>query len=146
MVTIPDPLAAVRAYLLGDPLINSLTSGRVYGAELPASVAGSMPQASAVIQYSGGTAIGPGARSYVKVGLYRIDVKAYGGTPHQAAQVHFVCHDRLKNQLKRSVELGDTLLHNAVVAGGPIDLRDGDLDWPLVLGVYEIMVGEVAVT
>ena len=143
---IPDPLAAVRAYLLADALVNSLTGGRVYGAELPASDAGSMPQRSAVIQYSGGTAIGPGARSYVRVGLYRIDVKAYGATPFEAAEVHFACHDRLKNQLKRSVELGDTLLHNAVVAGGPINLRNGDLDWPLVLGVYEIMVGEVAVS
>jgi len=145
---IPDPLAAVVSYLLADTEVQAQVGLKVFGAELPPlnTLGFTMPVKCMVVAYAGGTAIGPGARSKVPLGLYRMDVKAYGGTPFEASAVYLAAMDRLVRTLERSVERGTTLLHNAVVAGGPIGLRDGDLDWPMVLSTYEIMISEVAVT
>lgn len=145
---IPDPLAAVVSYLLADTEVQVQVGLNVFGAELPPlpDLGFTMPAKCMVVAYAGGTAIGPGARSKVPIGLYRMDVKAYGATPFDASAVYLAAMDRLVRTLERSVERGTTLLHNAVIAGGPIGLRDSDLDWPMVLSTYEIMISEVTVT
>ena len=144
---IPDPLAAVVSYLLADAEVQVQVGLNVFGSEIPplTDLTFTMPGKCMVIAYAGGTAIGPGARSKVPLGLYRMDVKAYGATPFEASAVYLAAMDRLVRTLERSVERGNTLIHNAVVAGGPIGLRDGDLDWPMVSSTYEIMISEVAV-
>ena len=34
--------------------------------------------------------------------------------------------------------MGDTLIYDATVTGGPINERDPDADWPFVLGVFDL--------
>ena len=70
----PDAVAALVAYLRGDAEVAALVVGRVYGAELPPQEAAQMPRKAVVVAASGGGSTGPGARSYLPVGLVRAPI------------------------------------------------------------------------
>lgn len=143
-MAIPNPLEALVVFLKADAAVAALVDTRVYGAELPPSEATAQPRKCVVVTASGGGGAGPGDRSYMRVARIRFDVKAYAETPYAAWEVHLATLDALKH-MERSVN-NATLLHNATISGGPNQLRDPDLDWPLVFSVYELTVAEVAVT
>lgn len=141
-MTIPDPLVAVRIYLLADAGVAALASTRVFAAELPSAEASEMPRATVVIAAAGGGGASPGARSHVPVGGVRIDVKCYGASPAEASELHYATLSALKTIGRTFVD--GTLLHSCVVEGGPFSLREPDVDWPLVLSTYQLLAAEVA--
>ena len=134
--SISNPLAAVVQMLLDDLNISQLCGNRVYGSELPRNQAKEQPRAALVLRPSGGGSIGPGARSWTPWTVMRLDVTAYGKDPDEAINVHWAAY-RAFTDLERTV-IANCILHNAVVTGGPITGRDGDTDWPFVLGVYDV--------
>ena len=135
-----SPLAAMLVILRGTPEIQHLVEDRVFDVELPEEQAQKMPRACVVLRRSGGGAIGPGARSYINWTTTRMDAFCYGKTPLEASFVHAAV-EAVFVDLRRTLVatlVGDTLLHNAVIEGGPLDERDPDSGWPFTLGVYAV--------
>ncbi len=138
-MAIPNPLAAIVAFLQADATVTSEVGTRVYGAELPPSEATAMPRKTIVVQAAGG----PSDRSRIRHQIIRVDVKGYGTTPTTAWDVYYAAYDALK-QMGRTKQ-GTVLLYDAIPVGGPIQLRDADLEWPLLFGTFIISASEVAV-
>lgn len=142
-MTVPDPVTAIVAFLRADAEVSALVGTRVFGGELPDAESVSMPRKAAVVSAIGSPA-GVGTRSLVEAGTVRMDVRSYGETPYEAIRVHWAVYEALKH-MSRTVQDG-TLLHDAVIEGGPLSLRDPDTDWPFALGSYRVLAAEVAVT
>lgn len=136
----PDAIAGLRAFLLADPDVAALVSGRVFGGELAGAEAASMPRKAIVVARAGGPgAIGKGYQRYGDIG---VELRCYGETPHSADQLWRRAYPALK-QLARVIEDG-CLIHWAKLGGGPMALRDPDTDWPFTLASFQVLVAEVA--
>ena len=131
-----NAVAMLIAILRADVAVADLVQARVFGAELPREEVGHMPRPAIVIAASGGGSLGPGARSYVPWVVTRVDVQCYGAAPYGAFEVHSAVYE-VMTQLRRTT-IDTTVLKDAVVAGGPIQSRDTNTDWPFVLGVYDV--------
>ena len=140
-----QPLAATIAVLRKDPSISQLTGDWIFAPRLPKRpgsdeledyVAEAMPRHCLVVKRAGGGSLGPGARGYHDWRVSRLEVFSYGTTPYDADLLDAQVHDFFTNLTQR-VE-GDTILRDAVVSGGPIDLLDPDTHWPYVLSVYDL--------
>ena len=141
-MAIPNPIVALVTFFKADSALSALVGTRVFGAELPNTETESMPRAVVVISPAGSPP-GPGANSNLSFMSLRLDMKCYGTTPLTAWSVYLAVRDALKG-LEGSVK--DTvLLYDASIEGGPIQLRDADLEWPLVLGTFNLRVSETAV-
>ena len=140
MSQIPDALAALRGILKADATIASLLSQRVFNEELPAAESGSMPREAIVLKLAGG-GTGIGSRGYVPIGTIRVDVFCYGGTPSGARRLWRAVHPVFKS-IKRKSQDG-VLIHSCLQSGGPISLRDGDTEWPLVFESWQVIAAEV---
>ncbi len=139
----PDAVAALVAYLRADAEVAGLVMGRVCGAELPPQEAAQMPRKAVVVAASGGSSIGPGARSYLPVGLMQVDVRCYGETQYEAMRVFRAVHGALKRLGRRPQ--GEALLHAAYEGAGPLQTREPDVGWPMVLAVWQLLVAEMAI-
>jgi hypothetical protein len=142
---IPDVLSALRQLVRADGAVLAIVTDaqRVYAGEMPASESALQPRAAVVLSRAGG----PGDHGRVKIGRYRIDVRAYGATGFEAFRLSNAVHELLKASERVRVSAGGitpTLLHGAVLEGGPSDLRDADGDWPFTLRTYEVLAAEVA--
>lgn len=135
-MTVPDVIPAVIAYLKADSGVAALAGARVFGAEVPAREAQSMPRQALVVRYAGGM----GVRDDVPIQTPRLDVWAYGATPGEASALYLAAHGALRT-LARAVHAG-ALLHSAIQGGGPISGRDPDTHWPFVWGSWVITAGE----
>ena len=142
-MAIPNPIAAAVAFLKADGEVTTQVAAKVFGAELPPDETPNMPQKCIVIAGAGGPGGGQTGNSRMQLNTIRIDVKGYGTTPTTAWDVYHAAYDALK-QLVRTKQ-GTALLYDAVVAGGPLQLRDNDLEWPMVMGSFNLTVAEVAV-
>ena len=131
-----NPLAAIRTVLLADAKVAQMTGGRVFVPELPRKEAQEMPRACVVVRGTGGSSLGPGARSRVPWTITRLDIQSFGKWPYDANQLHWAVYD-VMTSLART-EADDIILHDATCTGGPIDDRDADADWPFTLGVYDL--------
>ena len=136
---IPDPTAAVVAYLLGRTDVANLVGVRVYGVEIPGEEIVNMPQKLVAIKPTGGGV----HRGYAHYSVGRFDVLSYGETPFEAQRVELVVRDTLKNMPRATAN--HTVLEWASVEGGPLALRDPDAHWPFVLTVYNVMSSDVEV-
>ncbi len=140
-MAIPNPIVAIVTFLKADATLAALVGTKVFGAELPNTETENMPQLCVVVSPAGGS--GPGSNSNLSFMSLRLDLKCYGTTPLTAWSVYLAVRDALKG-LEGSVK--DTvLLYDASIEGGPINLRDADLEWPLVLGTFNLRVSETAV-
>lgn len=141
MVT-PNPIVALVTFLKADSPLAAIVGTDIYGAELPNSVTESMPKSVVVISPVGSPP-GPGANSNLSFMSLRLDLKCYGATPLTAWDAYLAVRAAMKG-LEGSVK--DTvLLYDASIEAGPIQLRDADLEWPLVLGTFNLRVSETAV-
>lgn len=140
-MTVPDPLAALVAFVAGDAEVAALVGARVFGQELPAGEVQQMPRPCVVLQTAGGF----GERGEAPVQRVRVDARCYGRTLHEAMQVHLAVYGALRKRLLRSQQ-GDALLHSAILEGGPSPLRDPDADWPFVLSSWQIIAADEPVT
>lgn len=136
-----DAVAAVVEWLLADPAIAEATAGRVFGWELPATEAGSMPRPALVVSDAGGFTEGlPEVLDRT-----RIDTRSYGATHDQAKRLAVLVRLRLR-ALTRFVSSFGLVLHPARRSGGYIPLREQAGGWPLVLRSFLITYDELVVT
>lgn len=139
-MSIPDPLAALIAYLKADADVTAAVGTRVFGGELPPGETKSMPRKAIVIRPSGGPQTFGGG--YQQYGELRLDFFAYGETPLEAFNVWRALHPALK-QMRRNRQ-STTLLHWAQPSGSPIALRDPDTDWSYNFSSWVVLAAEVA--
>ena len=140
MSAIPDVLKALIAILGADADVAALTAQRVFALELHKEETKSMPRHAVVLKLAGG-GTGIGSRSYVPVGTIRVDVWCYGKTPVEANRLQRTVHPVIKS-IKRKIQDG-VLIHSCLQSGGPISLRDGDTQWPLVFESWQVIAAEV---
>ncbi len=141
-MTIPNPIVALKTFLEADVTLAALVGTDIFGGELPDTETESMPKPCVVIAPAGSPA-GPGANSNLSFMSLRLDMKCYGTTPLLAWTVYLAVRDALKG-LESAVH--DTvLLYDASIESGPFNLRDADLQWPLVLGTFNLRVSETVV-
>lgn len=137
-MAMPDPVKAVMTYLAADSDVAALIAGRVFGGDLPQAQAASMPRACVVVREAGGGLLGSSWEDY---GDIRLDVFAYGATPHEAAQLRRAVYKRLKAMTRTVSET--VLLHWAKLDGGPIPMFDVDTTWPYVWTSWQVLVNEI---
>lgn len=136
-MSIPDVVAAVVTVLRADA---GVAINRVYYAELPQSEIANMPRQAIVVRKVGGFT---SDRARVRYQKQRIDVKCYGETPYEAAEIELAVYDALKQMEPQDVDT--CRIWDAEVSSGAIDLREPDTQWPLVFRSYVISAAEVAV-
>lgn len=129
-----DPVAALVAYLKADAGLAALLGAQVFGGELPAGEAISMPRKALVVKPSGGTSLTAG--SFAEHDTGRFDLFGFGETPHEAARVADAGALAMK-RLRRGVWAG-TLLHWARSAGGASSGREPGTEWPRSFRSYQL--------
>ena len=127
--------AAIVEILRDDPAVQAIVAARVFAPELPRDEV-DQTRALVVVSPSGGGSLGPGARSYVKWVVNRMDVTCYGSTPYEASQLYQATYDCLTS-LRQTVAQ-DTIVKNVSVSGGPIYDRISENAKPWVLGVFDV--------
>jgi hypothetical protein len=137
-----DLHAALVALLLEDPAIAAIVGTRVFGGELPANEAKSMPRAAIVVAASGGASLT--GDSFTEHDTQRVDLFAYAGTPSAAEQLRGQAALALR-RVRRGV-WGGCLIHWIKPAGGSTGARDPDAAWPRAFQSFQVMHGLVAVT
>ena len=142
-LTIPDHIAALRAYLLSAANADAGTEGRIYGAEVPQSEHANMPRRAILLRDAGGYVL-PGSQVDIEIGDPRVDILCYGATPFEAKAVWRAVHPHMR-RLNREV-WSQTLLHWARQGGGPNGGIDADTKWPFILSSYQVLASEVVVT
>lgn len=137
-----DVIAALVSFLKADAGVAALVGTRVFGLELPAAEAGSMPRKAVLLQASGGVSLTAG--TFAEHDTQRIDAHAYGETPFEAARLRRAVKDALK-PLRRQV-VDQVLIHWVEPAGGWATLRDPDADWPDAFQSFQAFFAEPAAT
>lgn len=137
-MSMPSVISALISFLKADSEVNTISSGRVFGGELPQAEVISMPRTAIVLRQSGGGFMS--GRSYIEINDPRVDILCYGSTPSQADAVYRAMHPALK-QMRRNVR-GNCLLHWAHRTTSPLSLRDPDAEWPMVLSVWQVLYSE----
>lgn len=127
-----DPIAAILTYLKADPDVTALATTRIFGAELPQTLAGVMPKQAIVVRYAGGF----GLFQQQLVSSWRIDVWAYGETPHQASLLSRTVHGRLKTFTPQMID--GIKIYTIQESAGPISIREPDTTWPAVISSWLI--------
>jgi hypothetical protein len=140
MTVIADPVAGLVEFLKADaPDVEDLTSGRVFGGQLPKSENPAEPRACVVLRPAGGA--GQFGGGYQQFSDQRIDAFCYGPTPHDAYQLWMTVHVALK-QLERTVR-AKTLIHWCRPTGGPLSLRDSSTEWPYTFASFQVLASEI---
>lgn len=142
---IPDPTAAVVAFLIADTGVASQVTDpatsevRVYGAELEEDQVVNMPSKAIVVKPAPSAGLRVG---YMRIGTNSYDIWCFGASPFEAGEVRLAVYEALKF-LNREVA-NDTLLHWAQETGGAMSFRDPDTDWPVQLQTFQVLAAEVA--
>jgi hypothetical protein len=135
-IGVGDEVAAVIEWLVADPDLAEATDAgdRIFGWELPASEAGSMPRPAIVVSDAGGFTEGlPEV-----LDRSRLDIRSYGRTLDEAKRVAVLVRIRLA-ALHRFTGTNGTVVHGGRPAGGYIPLHERAGGWPLVLRSYFIL-------
>lgn len=144
MTAITDPLGAIVSLLEADADVSALIGTRIYGGELPAAQAQYMPRQCMVLQYSGSGESTTGRKDWSRHGSMRIDVWCYGKNFFEADQVRRTVHPVLK-EVGRTYQ-GSVLLHSINHSAGPIQFRDPETKWPVVINTYSVFYAEKAIS
>lgn len=138
-MSIPDPIAAVVAFLAADAGVAAQVAGRIFGTELDPSETASMPRKAVLVKPvpAAGMLVG-----YMALGTNSYDIWCFGTDPYQAGQVRLAVYEALK-LLNREIA-NNTLLHWAQESGGAVSFRDPDTDWPVQLQTFQVLTAEVA--
>ena len=126
---------AIRAVLVADATVASVSGSRVYIGELPKEQADSMPRKAIVVSFAGGS--GEGDNDYLSTVAQRVDIFNYGETYAEAEEVQRATHDVMK-LLDTDLTTG-RLLHNARRRGGVRTFREPPGDWPVMLETWDIL-------
>lgn len=126
-MTIPDPLADIRALLLGDTAVEALVGTRVFVAEIPEAQSAGMPQKTVVISPAGG----PGRPKGLKIRHLRIDTICYGATLRESKDVHDAVREALETL---SIPTGS--VKTIEMAADAQNARDLVKQWPTCYASY----------
>jgi hypothetical protein len=134
---IADPVAALVSLLLADPKISAEVGNRAWGIEMPREEARNQPSKGLVVQPAGGTASVGG---YLAHTTMRLDVLAFGATPHEAYVLSCLVRGVLRGARRQvvTVEGAPVLLHWLEEAGGQTSGRDPQTQWPVVTQAFQI--------
>lgn len=130
-----DLEAGLCAYLKTLGPVTTLVDTRVFGGELPPGETASMPRKAIVLKKSGGVSLT--GESHVEHDTQRVDLFAFGETPHEAARVARAAALGLR-RLRRSVH-ANVLLHWANSAGGALSGREPNTEWPREFQPFQVM-------
>lgn len=131
-----DAIAAARTVLLEDPMVGSMTEGRVYAGELARGEVASMPRKNIVITYAGG-----GRRAgTTPIAEIRLRVWSYAESFHEAGRLDAAVFDALEAVIRRVV--GAVLIHAASPDGAPEAVRDAETGWPAYVRPARIIVDQ----
>lgn len=125
-----DPTAALVALLTAA----GFAAGRVFGGELPADEAPSMPRKALVVASSGGVSLTGG--SFARHDAQRFDLFGYGATPTEAEQL--VADAALFLRQVRRTVAANVLVHWVKPAGGSAGARDPDAAWPRAFQSFQV--------
>lgn len=133
-----DMIGAVVTLLTADAEVTALAGTRVFGIELPAREAKSMPRKGVIIRPAGG--ISP-VGGYAEVTGERIDAIAWGETPYEADRLARAVFAALKGARRQVVAVGggNVLIHWIEDAGGRLALRDAETNWPAVTQSFQVL-------
>ena len=137
-----DPLTGIVSYLRGDVGLDALVDNRVYREELPRDRVVDMPEKCIVVTSSGRIPIGLDS-SYVRHGVVRIDLRCYGETFTEGRAVYWEANRALRELAPQDIV--GVRLYNTLLVGGPLALREADVDWPMIWASYGVTASEVAV-
>jgi hypothetical protein len=146
----PDRINAITQLLRDDPDIALVVSGRIFAHELPDPVVSRMPLAAIVVSAAGSANTFDGGLQ--QLSDERLDVMSYSRTPEGAYQLYGLVHALLKPLTRTTV--GDTVIHWARKAGGPIDGRtppiawpgmapDPSSHWPRVVSTWQVLAADI---
>ncbi len=138
-MAVPDPLVAVRLFLLGLTDITDLVGTKIYTLELPKEATPDMKTGAIVVKAGAGPMPAVGC---AKLGTSTAEVWSYGVSPQAARNISLVVYDKLKF-LHREVS-NNTLLHDVVPVNAAINFRDPNGDWPVQMQSYRITAAETA--
>lgn len=129
-MTIPDPIADIRALLVADPTVSALVSDRAYLHELPESESPNMPQQAVVLTQAGG----PGRPKTLKTRTIRLDTICYGATLHESYQLHQAVREVVEALARRS----NSVISVETVSDGQ-NARDPLKQWPVCFASYRVL-------
>ena len=129
-MTIPDPIADIRALLVADAGVEALVGTRVFHSELPESESASMPRQAVVVAQAGG----PGRHKTLKTRSIRLDTICYGETLHKALLLHHAVREALETLAKTS---GSVKSIESVTDG--LNGRDPLKQWPVCFASYRVL-------
>jgi len=135
MPSAPDACEALKAVLLADATVSSLTAGNIFDRELPYAEDFSMPIKCVVLRPAGG----PPGPATLPFQILRITTMCYGETPHLAGRVLGAVYMVLNNLTPRVYN--NTLVYSCMVSTGEISLRDPDEHWPYSLMSWLVRIG-----
>ncbi len=130
-----DIVGAVVTFLKADAGVAALVATRVFGLELPAAEAASMPRKGVVVASSGGSSFAAG--SFIDHDTQRLDLFSFGETLFEAGRVRSAVSDALRG-LRRG-KIGTTLVHWIEPAGGWASQRATKLEWPRAFQSFQAL-------
>ena len=138
---VPDPLAALRLWLLADADVIAFTGTAIYTMEIPKEVAGDMPKYLLLLKETSG---GIPPMGCARLGAFPIDVRSYGPSYGAARVLAMGVYQKLKF-LQRATA-NNTLIHNVVPLSGRMNVRDPNTDSPFVNQSFKLTAAETAIT
>lgn len=137
----PDPVAALRTFLLADAAVAALVGTRIYGQEIgKKDDREAMPLDAIVLNYAGGPE-SPGG-GFQEFGNTRVDAFCYGATLNQSAKVYRAVYRALTQM--HTQRIGDTLVYSVSVSSKGATAMDPVTQWPLTLASFLALTSEVA--
>ena len=135
----PDPRAAVIAYLRANAAVTTIVAEADIASHAPA---GGSPRPYLFVGWSPGI----GSRPYTPEFVMGIDLRCYGTTTYQAGLLWRTVHAVLEGDRQRNgFTAAGCRVKNLTFATGPID--DTNLaEWPNVYVSYNALVSEVPVS
>ena len=129
-MTLPDPIADLRAFLLADSGVAAIAGTGVYGGELPEAQATTAPAPAVVIKPAGGI----GRLKTMKTRAIRIDTVCYGLTLKDSWKLHLAVREALETLARptgcvKSVEM----------ASEAANARDSVKQWPTCYASYSVL-------
>lgn len=162
-MTFPDPYAAVRLALIGEPSVATLllpqtslpglATPPVFALEYPRKTTEQPHDYAALLKARSiklllispsGRAGSPADDSRALWSRPRFDLLAYAQTFGEAARLHWAAYAYLKqlSRVRAATSTGIALIHDVTVEGGPVEFNDPDTDAPVVVGIYAMSVAE----
>ena len=127
-------VGALIALLSADAAVAADAAGYMFGGEIPESVSPEMPRRAIVLAKSGGPSL-TGA-SFSMADTQRVDLFAYGATPHEAEQLLTLAAFAFREA--RRQERGGVLIHWINPAGGQTGGRTSGLAWPRAFQSFQV--------